>query len=303
VDLSNLKQPQLDPWVMWWMRPYLVPGKAEKEPPKTTTKPNLPAPKLASHPPAGPSKPGGSSVTLSPRFSRMGGNALNDDVTLGFTLDLWPVQKVGIEFNLSAFPMAGSDNTKTLATAVLSLLPPQDRLESNDRVMAFTTSLITAPFAGTLAPPGAPPIYIEFLLGIGGGLEIDDVEMLSCPTCNQGNPTAEIANAFDSPTGERYLRPIANLLIGSRIFPIPNLGFRTDLRLMGGPLTVLNYDDDSAREANRNLASAQGGNPLLNRLSCHTNEDAVCKIGFESSLTIEFGIDISLGAPRGGARR
>ena len=26
VDLSKLKQPQLDPWVMWWMRPYLVPG-------------------------------------------------------------------------------------------------------------------------------------------------------------------------------------------------------------------------------------------------------------------------------------
>jgi len=244
---------------------------------------------------ATPASSAGKSVTLSPRFSFLGGNALNEEITLGFTVDLWPSEVAGIEFNLSAFPLAGADNSKTLATAVLGLLPPQSRLESNDRVMSFTASLITAPFAGTLAPPGAPPVFIEFLAGVGGGLEVADVEMLACPGCNQGIAEVEVVNT-ESPSGQRYVRPVANLLIGSRLFPKPGFGLRVDLRLMGGPVTVLNFDDALARETNNSILGSQ--DPLLNRRSCLTSSDAVCRVALESSLTIEFGIDISLGAPR-----
>jgi len=299
VQFHTLIQPQLDPWIMWWVRPWMMPGKAAPPPPK---KARRRPPKLSLPAAPGPiAKPlprsanPGKSVTLSPRFSFMGGNELNDELTLGFTLDLWPSEQAGVEFNVSAFPLTGADNTKPLAPAVLRLLPPLELLESKDRVMAFTTSLITAPFSGTLAPPGAPPVFIEFLVGVGGGIEFADIEMLSYSVDADSYERVEV-----SVESGRYMRPVGNLLIGSRIFPMPGLGLRTDLRLMGGPGNVLSFDDESAANQNEFLRQSD---PTLNRLSCLTNVEAMCKLKLEASLTIEFGIDISLGAPRRGARR
>jgi hypothetical protein len=314
VQFHTLIQPQLDPWIMQYMRPWLVPGRAaakalvRKAPPalprpvpRATVKKTRPRPvKTATRPAAVLSALPGASLTLSPRFSPMGGNKLGKDVTLGFTIDLWPSEQVGIEFNMSAFPMSGADNTQPVAQALLSLLPIQELLEATDRVVALTASLITAPVAGTLAPPGVPPLFVEFLVGIGGGFEVGNVEMLACPGCTMGEQTIEIANAIDSDNGEQYVRPVANLLIGSRIFPKPGLGLRADLRFLGGPATVLDFDDDWATDINRGLIAFD---PLLNRIDCATHAEMICKTTFEGSITIEFGIDISLGAPRRGTRR
>jgi hypothetical protein len=297
VDLSKLKQPQLDPWVMWWMRPYLVPG--TQNAPKKKAKLKLPKIK-AKAPEARPVKASGPAVagpkavslTLSPRFSPMGGNHLNEEITLGLSVGFWPAEQVGVEWNLSVFPRRGVENARGGATATLALAPTGHQLESIDRIMAFSTTLIGAPFAGTIAPPGAPPVFAEFLVGVGIGVERSDIEMLLWDEATDPVDPLFIANE------EQIIeRPVANFLIGSRIFPKPGLGLRIDARLLGGPSQVLDFSSDDAALVNNQLIVGEA-----NRSSCSDPETAVCKTKWEGSFTLELGIDISLGTPRGSGR-
>ncbi len=303
VDLNNLKQPQLDPWVMWWMRPYLMPGAPAVPPPKLkrlpppptreTKAPKVRAPKVRAPKvrAPGPVSAPPVSLTLSPRFSPMGGNHLNDEITLGLSVGFWPAEQIGVEWNLSVFPRNGVENARGAAMAATRLAPQGHQLESIDRILAFSTTLIGAPFAGTIAPPGAPPVFVEFLVGVGIGVERSDIEMILWDDIADPIDPLFLANE------EQIIeRPVANFLLGSRIFPKPGLGLRIDARLLGGPSEVLDFEDEEASTQNRLLGD------LANRSSCGSEGQGICKVNWEGSFTLELGIDISLGTARGARR-
>ncbi len=228
-------------------------------------------------------------LEITPQVGIVTNNPLNDEVTFGAALTYHFTERFGIEFNGSYAALGGSANTKNLSTAVLSLLPPQDRLESIDPAALLTLSAVWTPMYGKINPFGMAVINLDFffLFGLGYGNEF--VEMLSCPDCARGNPAVEVANAFDSPNGELNHLFMLNFGLGVNVFVTKWLSLRVDMRVLLTYDQVLNYDDDSAREANRNLASPQGGNPLLNRISCHTNDQAVCKADFPSTFIINIG--------------
>ena len=228
-------------------------------------------------------------LEITPQIGIITNNPLNDEVTFGAALTYHFTERFGVEFNGSYAALGGAANTKNLSTAVLSLLPPQDRLESIDPATFLTFSAVWTPMYGKINPFGMAVINLDFffLFGLGYGNEF--VEMLSCPECARGNPAVEVANAFDSSMGELNHLFLINFGLGVNVFVTKWLSLRVDLRVLLSYDQVLNYDDDSAREANRNLASPQGGNPLLNRISCHSNDQAVCKADFPSTFIINIG--------------
>jgi len=298
VDLNNLKQPRLDPWVMWWMRPYLVPAapatpkpRLKRLPVPQAKKPSAPKARTPRVRATGPVSAPPVSLTISPRFSPLGGNHLNDEITLGLSVGFWPAEQIGVEWNLSVFPRSGVENARGAASAAIQLAPRGEQLESIDRILAFSTTLIGAPFAGTLAPPGAPPVFVEFLVGVGIGVERSDIEMLLWD-----DVTDPVAPLFLANEEQIIERPVANFLLGSRIFPKPGLGLRIDARLMGGPTEVLDFESEEAAEQNRLL------HELANRSSCGSEGQGICKVSWEGSFTLELGIDISLGTARGTRR-
>jgi len=228
-------------------------------------------------------------LEITPQIGIVTNNPLNDEVTFGAAITYHFTERFGLEFNGSYAALGGASNTKNLSTAVLSLLPPADRLESIDPAALFTFSAVWTPMYGKINPFGMAVINLDFffLFGLGYGNEF--IEMLSCPGCNQGIPDVEVANAFDSPMGELNHLFMLNLGFGVNVFVTKWLSLRVDMRVLLTYDQVLNYDDDTARETNRNLASPQGGNPLLNRISCHTNDAAICKADFPSTFIINIG--------------
>ncbi|MBJ93337.1 MAG: hypothetical protein CMP23_02555 [Rickettsiales bacterium] len=228
-------------------------------------------------------------LEITPQIGIVTNNPLNDEVTFGAALTYHFNERFGLEFNGSYAALGGANNTKNLSTAVLSLLPPQERLESIDPAALLTLSAVWTPMYGKINPFGMAVINLDFffLAGLGYGNEF--VEMLSCPDCARGNPAVEVANAFDSPMGQINHLFMLNFGFGVNVFISKWFSFKVDMRVLLTYDQVLNFDDDTAREANRNLASPQGGNPLLNRISCHTDDNAVCKADFPSTFIINIG--------------
>jgi outer membrane beta-barrel protein len=228
----------------------------------------------------------GKRLEITPQIGFITNNPLNDEVTFGAALTYHFNERFGIEFNGSYAALGGATNTKNLSAAVLSLLPPGDRLESVDPAATFTLSAVWTPMYGKINPFGLAVINLDFffLVGIGYGNEF--IEMLSCPDCGLGDPTVQVANAFDSPMGELNHLFLVNFGVGVNVFATKWLSLRVDMRVLLTYDQVLNFDDDTAREANRNEAIA---NPLLNRIACHDNGAAVCKADFPSTFILNIG--------------
>jgi len=231
----------------------------------------------------------GKRLEITPQIGIIVNNPLNDEVTFGAALTYHFTERFGLELNASYAALGGADNTKNLSTAVLSLLPPQDRLESIDPGAFLMLSAVWSPMYGKINPFGMAVINLDFYFLAGLGYANEFVEMLSCPGCSQGIPTVEVANAFDSPFGELNHLFMVNLGFGVNVFVTKWLSLRVDLRIMLTTDEVLNFDDDEARNDNQALANPQGGNPLLNRISCHTNDDAICKVDFPSTFILNIG--------------
>ena len=241
-------------------------------------------------------------VLLSPRigpappFPQMGlPAALNDELVLGLTVGIWPTRRLGLEVNLSGFPLGGTENTQQLAIAVLRLLDTSFRFESIDRDLSLTASVAALLLSGPISFFGAPEVHAELLLAFGGGIEKNSVEMLSY--FNDGDSErAELAQA-----AQDWPRPVLNLSLGSRLFLHPKIGLRIDFRLQGGSATVLNYDDDQGAATNRELGN------LANRLTCldasiPANEKA-CKTTLEFSAGVEIGLEFAVVGSKAEARR
>jgi hypothetical protein len=230
------------------------------------------------------------SVGLSPRLSPFGGNQFNEDLTLGLTADIWLAEWIGIEANVSVFPLGdgSNSNAKNLAVAVLRLLDPSFRLEAIERHAAWTVSVALLPVWGHLGPPGAPGLSVDFLLALGAGMEFDAVEMLAHEMTGPGADGTVVTDLAP------YTRPVFNLVFGTRLWPTRWLGFRVEGRLMGGPVTVLDFSTDEAAATNRNLG------PLANRLTCTDASitEKACTTGWEGSFTVEFAVDFGLGVRR-----
>ena len=234
------------------------------------------------------------SVGLSPRFSPWGGSELNEDLIVGLTVDVWLAEWIGIEANVSFFPrgIGNDNNSRSLAAAVLRLLTDDSfRLEAVERHLAWTVSAVFLPFWGHLGPPGAPGAAVDFVVALGGGMEFDAIEMLELD-----RTYGELGSAVAAASPQAYTRPVVNLAFGSRLWVLPQLGFRVEGRLLGGPVTVLNHDTQEALQHNARLG------PTVNRLDCGGSFDdgPICKTAWEGSFTVEFGVDFGLGVRRGG---
>lgn len=237
---------------------------------------------------SGPAIHRAGSVGLSPRVSPLGATDLNDDFTLGLTVDLWPADWIGVEANASFFPLgAGAhDNSSGVAVAVLRLLESSYRLEALERDAAVSVSVVVLPFRGHIGPPGAPGASMDFLLALGGGVEFDRVELLA----HEGQPGVDEEAVRTSV--EPHVRGLLNFVFGTRMWLSPQLGLRVEGRLLGGPDRVLDRWDERAAETNREAG------PGVSRLDCSgvRAAEVVCAVDWEGTFTVEFAVDFGLGA-------
>jgi len=225
------------------------------------------------------------SVAIAGRFGPLLGNPYNDDVGLGGTFGFWPARWFGVEVTGQAFVLGGQDNTRTLAVAILRLLDPSQRLESLDLKGTLAFGPVFSPIRGWIAPPGAPGIHPQVLLGVGVAVSFHSVEMLNYTVDGAGTERALLAV---EPQNLALAGPQVHL--GGRLGFTPWLGFRWDMRLLGWIDRVLNYDEDTAAAVNRNLG------PLANRLSCDDpSMDAACKTTAGGALSVEFAVELTFG--------
>ncbi len=225
------------------------------------------------------------SVAVAARFGPLLGNPYNDDVGLGGTFGFWPTRWFGVEVTGQAFPLSADANTRPLAVAVLRLLDPSERIESLDPKGTISFGPVFSPIRGWIAPPGAPGIHAEVLVGVGVAVSFHSVEMLYYSADGAGTEQASLALA---PQDLALAGPQVHL--GGRLGFTPWLGFRWDMRLLGWIDQVLNYDEDTAAATNRNLG------PLANRLSCEDRTlDAACKTAAGGALSVEFAIELTFG--------
>lgn len=230
----------------------------------------------------------GKRLEITPQIGIITNNPLNDEVTFGAAVTYHFNERFGLEFNGSYAALGGTGNTKSLSTAVLSLLPQQDRLESIDPAAFLTLSAVWTPMYGKINPFGLAVINLDFFFYAGLGYGNEFVEMLNCPNCNVGDPTVAISNAESGPNGQLNHLFLINFGFGVNVFVTKWLSLRVDLRVLLTYDEVLNFDDDQARETNRNLAG--GAYPLLNRLDCHPDgTPAVCKADFPSTFILNIG--------------
>jgi len=104
----------------------------------------------------------------------------------------------------------------------------------------------------------------------------------------------------DRTSAEPWVHPVLNLVVGSRLWLSRHLALRVEGRLLGGPVTVLDFSEDRAAATNRELG------PTATRLTC--DDDSVpdaakaCTTAWEGSFTVELGLDFGLGPRRGAPR-
>ncbi len=236
------------------------------------------------------------SVELSPRLSPFGSTRFNEDFVVGLTGDVWLTEWLGIEANVSLFPLGGPDhhNETGLSLAILRLLASDFRLEAVERHAAWTLSVALLPLWGHLAPPLAPPAGVDLLVALGAGVELDAIELLA------HDGVVGIDEHADRTSAEPWVHPVLNLVVGSRLWLSRHLALRVEGRLLGGPVTVLDFSEDRAAATNRELG------PTATRLTC--DDDSVpdaakaCTTAWEGSFTVELGLDFGLGPRRGAPR-
>ena len=222
-------------------------------------------------------------LSISPRLSPLGANALNHDFGVGLSITVHPVGFVAGEFNVSGFPLGGPENaTEAAVTGLESQSRPQ-AFESIDRIATLTGALLGVPFSGSLGPARARGPHLEFLIGGGGGTEVVHIESLTL----QGSSVGLVVDPIV------HVRPVVMGLIGLRVVPMPQVAFRLDLRVLGGGEQVLDYSTEEADAVNRSLPQ----NTTANRLLCiDPTSEAMCTTAPYGAVTLEFAAEFTLGA-------
>jgi len=221
---------------------------------------------------------------LTPQFGYISNNALNDEVMAGLAATYHITDKFGVELNGNYAFLGGEGNTKQLAIAVLRLLDRSLRLESVDPATFITVSAVLSPMYGKLNPFGLAVVNLDFFFVAGLGYGNEHIEMLNYAVDDAQREVAQLA--VDRQINHMFL---AHFGFGAKFFITKWLSLRLDARWYLTVDQVLNFDEDTAAQTNRNLG------PLANRLSCDdASVDAACKTVFPSSFVLGAGVSFWL---------
>lgn len=227
----------------------------------------------------------GLSLSVSGRVGTRAGSYMDPDVAVGGGVGFWPDRHIGVEVLAVAYPLSGVQNVRGADVASLRLLDPSFRLETLDPQFGLTVSAVFAPLQVGVAPPGAPKVPFELLLGIGGGFEVRHVELLGFSPEPQG--ATLVSEAVTDIAG------VGAGLLGGRLALTRWMGLRLDLRLFWWFDQVLNFDEDQAAAVNRNLG------PMANRTTCDdptiSSSDRACKTAVEAGFSASVGVDFAFG--------
>ncbi len=228
-------------------------------------------------------------VSISPRFSPMAGAAGNDDVLAGVSLTIQPLSFIGFEAHFAGFPRGGAANTSSTTQATLQLIDEGAFLETVDRAFLFTAGALFVPVSGHLAPPGLPGAHLEMLLGVGAGLEVVQLENLR----RTGDTFELVTDPVTHPRG------VFDVLVGMRLLPVPEVGFRFDARVATGLDSVLDHRSEESAIINRSLPEGR----TANRTLCAADDtEARCRVEGFASLTLELAVEFTFGARAGSAQ-
>ena len=226
----------------------------------------------------------GLSVSVSARAGTRAGTFMDADIEVGGGFGFWPDRHIGVEVLAVAWPLSGVQNVRGVDVASMRLLEASYRLETLDPQFGLTASAVFAPLQVAPAPPGAPRVPFELLLGIGGGFEVRNVEMLAGTSADPGAVVA--STVID-------VVPVGTALLGGRLALTSWMGLRLDLRLFWWVDQVLDFDEDEAAAINRNLG------PMANRTTCDdpniSSGDRACKTAAEAGFSASIGVDFAFG--------
>jgi len=224
----------------------------------------------------------GPSFSFSPRIAPLAGNETNVEWGFGASFTAHPLSFFAVEGHISGFPTGGAANTSPRTLLELEEATTNDAVESVDRVALATLGALFVPASGLIAPQGAPEVQAEFLVGIAGGVEVTSIENL---VRRDGEPDLLV-------DPEVHARGVVSGLVGARLVPHPVLGFRFDVRWMVGAESVLDYTTEESAIVNRSLPEGA----TANRLDCGGSRDAVCRLAPYGAVSLEFALEITLGA-------
>ncbi|GEM_PF-3519720 len=222
-------------------------------------------------------------VSFSPRFSPLGSSPTNREITVGFSFTAQPKSWIGIEANVSVYPLSGVGNiTDTSLTTVL-LTGDRIGLESVDRLATFTVGPMLVPVSGYLAPPGLAGAHLEMLFGFGAGVEVAQLESITADDDAAAFVTDPVLHA----------RPVLTTLAGFRLAPTPIVAFRFDARVTGGIERMLDFTTDESATINRSLPE---GATTTRALCADETSEAICRVGGWHAFTLEFAAEFTIGA-------
>jgi hypothetical protein len=219
------------------------------------------------------------------RFSPHAGDSLNTDFGFGGSFTVLPVPFVGVEVHALGHPTSGFANSSDLASAISRLTPGQ-AVESLDPALSFDVTAQFVPVSGYIAPPGAPAAAIDFLVGVGGGFQVVQIEKLAL------NIDGSALVYYDTDPVVDSVRGGFHGLLGARLRPHPNVGFRVDARLLVGADEALDYSTPQNASDNKDNPALRAGT----RLACEDpSTGAICALEAFTSFTFEFAAEFRFG--------
>ena len=237
----------------------------------------------------------GKRVEITPHFGWIATNALNTEVLAGVRFTYHFNERIGLEIDGNYAFLGRAANTNNLAKAVLNLATASDpsfHLESTDPGALVTASLVWSPMYGKINPFGLAVINLDFFFVLGAGYGNEQVEMLAESSNELGASIAVLGVLPDgTEASEINHQFLFHLGFGANIFMTKFFSLRLEGRLYFTWDQILNFSDETAREANTDLSRGA----LSNRLDCHTDADAICRTDFTTRLVL--GVGASFWAP------